>query len=344
MGRNGVKAALLTAVFIVSAGSCSVQPKESSSELFAMDTLVTVKAYGGSDEAVHAASDRLRTLEKLLSVTDENSEIYRVNSADGSPVTVSRETAELVSRALDMCERTDGALDITVYPVLREWGFTTGEYKVPSETEIADALGYVGYENAAVSGSTVSLPSGCMLDLGACAKGYAGDAMSAVLRENGVTSAIINLGGNVQTLGSKPDGSEWRVGIANPYSPNEIIGTVSVSGKAVVTSGGYQRYFTDSDGNIRIHIIDPRTGMPAESGIISMTVIGNSGFECDALSTALFVMGSDGAVKFWRKNGGFDMIFVTEDGKCAVTENIADSFTDLAGLQTSVIRSSDEQR
>ncbi len=326
--------AVLTLTAVSSCGS--VLETEASRELFAMDTIISIKAYGQrSEEAVNTAADRLKELESRFSVTDENSDIGILNKL--GTASVSDDTAYVVSEALNVCESTDGALDITIYPVLREWGFTTGNMHVPADEDIAAALAKTGYENIGISGSTVTLPEGYMLDLGSCAKGYAGDEMLAVMSELGATSALVNLGGNVQALGSKPDGAEWSVGIANPFSPNELLGILQIHDKSVITSGGYQRYFTDDSGNVYIHILDPHTGYPADSGLVSVTVIGDRGIMCDALSTALFVMGKERAVGYWREEGGFDMVLVTDEGNVYITENIADSFRNSSGFPVEII-------
>ena len=326
------------AVLILAAvSSCGAVPEtEASRELFAMDTIISIKAYGQrSEEAVNAASDRLKELEESFSVTDGNSDIGIVNELGSARV--SDDTAYVVSEALNVCRDTDGALDITIYPVLREWGFTTGNMHVPSEEVITAALARTGYENIGISGNTVTLPEGYMLDLGSCAKGYSGDEMLEVMSELGINSALVNLGGNVQALGSKPDGTEWSVGIANPFSPNDLLGVLQIHDKSVITSGGYQRYFTDDDGNVYIHILDPRTGHPADSGLVSVTVIGDKGIMCDALSTALFVMGKERAVGYWREDGGFDMVLVAADGTVYITKNIAGSFINSSGFPVEII-------
>lgn len=326
--------ALLLILFV---SSCGAAPEhEASQELFAMDTIISIKAYGQkSEEAVNAASDRLTELEGLFSVTDENSDIGTLNRLGEAEV--SDDTAYVVSEALKFCESTAGKLDITIYPVLREWGFTTGNMHVPDEDAITAALANTGYEKVSISGNTVTLPQGYMLDLGSCAKGYTGDEMLEAMSQLGITSALVNLGGNVQTLGTKPDGSEWSVGIANPFSPNELLGILQIHDKAVITSGGYQRYFTDDDGNVYIHIIDPETGHPADSGLVSVSVVGDTGLMCDALSTSLFIMGKENAVNYWRENGGFDMVLVTDDGTIYITRNIAESFKNSSGFPVEII-------
>ncbi len=326
-----------SAALIAVTASCSPEPEtETSRELFAMDTIISVRAYGQrSEEAVNAAADRLKELEELFSVTNENSDIGRLNKL--GTANVSDDTAYVISEALNVCGSTDGSLDITIYPVLREWGFTTGNMHVPTGEAVAAALEKTGYEDIGISGNTITLPEGYMLDLGSCAKGYAGDEMLAEMSRLGATSALVNLGGNVQTLGTKPDGSEWSVGIANPFSPNELLGILQIHDRSVITSGGYQRYFTDDDGNVYIHILDPATGYPADSGLVSVTVVGDRGIMCDALSTALFVMGKERAVSYWRGEGGFDMVLVTDDGTVYITENIAQSFRNSSGFPMEII-------
>ncbi len=324
-------------LILAAVSSCSSAPEtEASRELFAMDTIISIKAYGQrSEEAVNAAAERLTELEELFSVTDENSDIGLLNKLGTAKI--SDDTVYVVSEALNVCEGTDGALDITIYPVLREWGFTTGNMHVPSDEAITAALAKTGYENIIISGNTITLPEGYMLDLGSCAKGYSGDEMLEVMSEVGATSALVNLGGNVQALGSKPDGSDWSVGIATPFSPNDLLGILQIHDKSVITSGGYQRYFTDDDGKVYIHILDPHTGYPSDSGLVSVTVIGDRGIMCDALSTALFVMGKERAVGYWREEGGFDMVLVADDGTVYITENIADSFRNSAGFPVEII-------
>ena len=176
-------------------------------ELPAMDTLMKLTLYGeNAQAAAEPAKERIRELEGLLSTTDENSEIYAANHSGGAPVALSGDTAALLDRALQLCRRTDGALDVTIYPVVRAWGFTTGGSRVPDRAELDGLLERVDYARVALSGSTLALPEGMELDLGAVAKGYTGDVLMDLLEEEGVTSAIVELGGNVQALGSKPDG------------------------------------------------------------------------------------------------------------------------------------------
>lgn len=291
---------------------------------FAMDTVMTLRLYEGGDEALlDEAEDRVKELEGLWSVTDEGSEISALNR-DGA-AQLSPETADLLDTALGLCGRTGGALDISTYPVLRAWGFTTGEYAVPNDETIAGLLSMVDYTQVELDGSAAALPGGMEIDLGSVAKGSTGWRLAHLLKENGVTSALLDLGGNIQTVGARPDGSPWRVGIRDPEGDGNL-GVVAVTDKAVVTSGGYERYF-EEDGVRYWHILDPETGRPARSGLLSVTVIGDSGTVCDGLSTALFVMGLDKALDHWRQYQDFEAVFVSEDGSVTITAGLENRFT-----------------
>ena len=303
------------------------EQKEAEKSLFAMDTYINLTAYGkDSEPALDAATDRLAELEQLWSVTDSESDIYAVNHSSGQRVSVDPLTAELLSFSLQMAEKTGGSLDPTIYPVLTAWGFTTGKNQIPADSEITALLHNVDYRKVQLAGNDVQLENGMMLDLGAVGKGYAGDLLAQTLRENGVKSALLDIGGNVQAIGDKPDGSPWRLGLRDPFSEGTL-GILEVSDKAVVTSGNYERYFIGADGKQYGHIIDPATGYPADSGLLSVTVIAQEGKLCDALSTALFVMGLDKAAAYWQQNQNFDMILVTEDGELYLTPGIAEHFT-----------------
>ncbi len=299
--------------------------KECSISFTAMDTYMEITAYTSDESVLDEAEQEILRLEALLSVTDEGSEIYAINHADGESVEVSEETYDLLSLALELAEETDGAFDPTIYPLVEAWGFTTGDYRVPEEDEIQTLLGLVDYTKVKLSVGSVTLPTDTELDLGAIAKGYAADMVCALLEDAGVESALLYLGGNIQAIGTKPDGSAWRIGIQAPES-SEYIGVLSVSDAAVVTSGGYERYFTGDDGETYWHIIDPATGYPADSGLLSVTIIADSGSYADALSTALFVMGAEEAIAFWQEHSDFDMVLLTESGEVYVTDGVYEEF------------------
>lgn len=314
-------------LFVSLAGCSSVQElPEAENSLFAMNTYMTLTAYGENAEtALEESADQIQTLESLWSVTDSESEIYRANHSAGQTITVSQETAELLSFALEMAEKTNGALDPTIYPLLTAWGFTTDTKQVPSDEEIASLLQYVGYDRIQLEDKSLVVPDGMELDLGAVGKGYAADLVTEVLEEYGVESAIISLGGNIQAIGSRPDGNDWRIGIRAPWEDGNL-GVLEINDAAVVTSGGYENYFEDENGTVYWHIINPATGYPANNGLQAVTIIGNEGRLCDALSTALFVMGPEKAEEYWMENGGFDMLLVTDENEIILTEGIADRF------------------
>lgn len=319
---------------------CGEKPDTSSKkqhDVFAMDTYMSLTAYGDNAEtALDNAEKRINVLDSLLSVTSEESDIWRINNSDGKPVEVSDDTARIIASAIDYGDKT-GTLDITIYPVLKEWGFTTQEYKIPDSETLERLLENVNYSDIQLDGNTVLIPENYMIDLGAVAKGYTGDEVIAELRESGVESAIISLGGNVQSLGLKPNGSQWNVAVKNPFMPDANMCIVSIDAKAVITSGNYERFFTGEDGNNYWHIIDKSDGCPADNGLVSVTIIGDSGVMCDALSTALFIAGTEQAQEYWRKNGGFDMILVTDDGKIIYTDGLSDSFKNVSGMPAEVI-------
>ena len=310
-------------------GSAPADAEESVTKtIFAMDTVMDLTPCGpNAAAAAEAAAERITDLEQLFSVTIDTSDISNVNTHSGERVEVSPDTAALLETALEFCGKTGGALDISVYPVLKAWGFTTGEYQVPSADTIQSLLAHVDYRDVQcdAASSTVQIAEGMEIDLGSVAKGYTGDRVMEVFRENGVTSGMISLGGNVQTLGTKPDGSNWRIAIQNPEGGEGFVGVIEVADQAVITSGGYERYF-EQDGETYWHIIDPATGAPARSGVISATIAGASGAMCDALSTAFFIMGPDKAAEFWKANDGFDYLLVLEDGSLVMSQGFADRF------------------
>ena len=297
---------LLALIFLLSA--CSGQNKPVSGDTFVMNTYMTITAYGSNaSAAVEQALATLGELDATLSVTDENSEIYAYNHGDTTAL--SPATQALVDRGFAIGQRTGGALDITIYPLVQAWGFTTEVKRVPSQAEI-DAL--------------LAAPSG-QLDLGALGKGYAGDVLAEQMQEAGVTSALLTLSGNIHCVGAKPDGSAWKIAIQDPNNPSAYLGAVSVENKAVVTSGGYERFF-ELGGRSYHHIIDPATGYPAEAGLTSVTIVANSGTLADGLSTALFVMGLDAALAHYEMYQDFEAVLVTDDHQVYLTAGLGGVF------------------
>lgn len=317
--------------------SCTDEAPQSR-DIFAMDTYMNIVAYGeNADITLNSAESEIYRLEKILSVTDENSEVYKLNNSHGKTVAVCEDFVNLLDFSTGFAEKTEGYFDISIYPLLRLWGFTTGDYKIPTQEEIDNMLKYVDYSKINTNENEVTLPSGFEVDFGAVAKGYTSDKVADILKENGIKSAIINLGGNVHALGKKPDGSMWNVAVTNPLSPDDTLGILMVTDKAVVTSGNYQRYFTGDDGKNYCHIINPFTGYPVENGLASVTVIGESGLMCDTLSTALFVMGKEKAVEFMADRPNMSYILAEENGNITISENISRHFELTADLPLEVV-------
>lgn len=315
--------AMLSALLFLTGCSAESSPEPVQGTFFAMDTMMDFTIYGESG-LINQSESLIASLESLVSVTDADSELYAINQTGSGMLT--EEASSLMKQALEICRRTDGALDLSIYPIVRAWGFTTGSYQVPDEAEIQALLPLVDYRKIQYDAATgtVTLPEGMEIDLGSVAKGYAGQLAAQMLREHGVQSALLNLGGNVQTVGAKPDGSPWQIGIKDPQGEDAMM-VLSVEDQAVVTSGGYERYF-EQDGQTYWHIMDPSTGHPADSGLISVTIVGDEGVVCDGLSTALFVMGLEKAADLWAQSGDFEAVFVTASGEVYITEGLRDRF------------------
>ena len=311
-------AALVLLLCLMLGGCAKSGPVET--EIFAMDTYMRIRVWGDSG-LVSDVCDEIYRLETLFSVTDEKGEIFALNR-DGKAA-LSAETAELLAKASALSERTGGAFDPTVYPLVSAWGFTADEQRVPSQDELSALLPSVGVDHLQLSGTDAVLTGGAQLDLGGIAKGYTAQKCLSYLESEGVRRAMVSLGGTVLTLGTKPDGSAWVIGIADPNEPSEAVATLTFTGSmALVTSGGYQRYF-EKDGVRYHHILDPETGLPADTGLASVTVITSDGTTADALSTALFVMGLEEGTEFWRDSDDFEAVFITQEGKIIATEGAA---------------------
>lgn len=306
---------------------CGVAGETESRTVYAMDTVMTLTAYvpenlpHAVDQGLPMAEAEIHRLDALLSISRENSDIYRLNQDKSADI--SSETADLLRRAIDLSEATGGAFDPTVYPLMELWGFSGDTQRVPEDQEIQQALNQVGTQYIwelypkKNNVSHVALSPQCSLDFGGIAKGYTAQMVLDTLETAGIESAVISLGGNVGLLGTKPDGSPWIVAVEKPDGSGETAATLSIPGGErtyCVTSGAYQRYFQE-DGVTYHHILDPKTGYPAETDLLSVTIVSKNGTEADALSTALFVMGFEEAVAFWQAGQyDFELVLITEEG------------------------------
>lgn len=299
-----------------------------SQEIFAMDTYMTVTAYGdNAQKGVTDAVAEIQRLDNLLSIGKEDSEISKLNKSGCAAL--SDDTAVMVTKALDLYKSTGGAFDITVLPLMELWGFTTQEYYVPTEDEIQSTLQRVGADKLTWDESTKTLTLGDKqeIDLGGIAKGFTSSRIMEIFKKDGVTCGMVSLGGNVHLLGTKQDGSAWRVGIQDPNNTDDMLGVLEANDCAVITSGAYERNF-EKDGVTYHHIIDPATGKPSNSGLTSVTIVSKDGTLADGLSTSLFVMGKDKAIAYWKQHADeFDTILVDKDRNVYITEGIAGNFS-----------------
>lgn len=327
-------AALLVAGCALSLSACG-ETQAVESQLFAMNSAVSLKAYGKNAEAgLQSAASVISALDAALDPEREGSTLYNINHSAGSGAVVTGQVAEMFQTAKEVSAATEGALDLSVYPLVKAWGFVDGRYTVPSESEIESLLPKVDLSAVSISAMAetdtflLTLPAGMELTFASVARGCAAMYAVRALRQAGVDSGIVSFGGTVQTLGSKPDGSDWVVALQDPVNTGSYIALLDIGADtAVVTSGGYLRYFVDDDGNRWTHLLDPSTGYPADNGLLSATVICEDGTYADALSTALCVMGETKAKKFYEENSGFEVILVTDDFRIIVSEGARDVFS-----------------
>lgn len=334
-------AGICIGILILTEGSrYFVQNQKCQKQLFAMDTYMEFTAYGkNSEKAVDAAIEEVQKLDAMLSAENSKSEVYALNEQGNLQAT--DDLAELILRGKEIYQETDGLFDDTIYPVMKLWGFPTGNYHVPTAAEVQKKLALVDENKVEIQtrdsdekgrdskekAKFVTLGADQQIDFGGIAKGYTGQKLAELFQEYGVSSALVSLGGNIQAIGTKPDGSSWKVGIRDPKGgQQDYIGVLSVENQAVITSGGYERYF-EEDGKTYIHIINPRTGYPADGDLLSVTIVSKDGTLADGMSTALYIMGYEKACQFWRQHREeFNVILVTDDGKIHISENLKGNF------------------
>ena len=287
------------------------EPKESRVGFF-LDTVITLTAYTEKPELLEKALEECGRYEQMLSRTIEGSDVWKINHAEGQPVTVNPETREILETAIAVSEKSGGAFDVTIAPCSTMWDFTSGEKNVPD----AAAL------------DTVTLPAGMMIDLGGIAKGYIADAVKKQLAEAGIQHAILSFGGNIVAIGMKPDGSTWKVGIQDiDKATGEIMMISQNFGGSTVTSGIYERGF-EKDGVYYHHILDSETGWPIQSELASVTIFSESSMMGDALSTAVFALGIDEGSRLIEATEGTEALFIRKDRSAVGTSGVREYLTD----------------
>ena len=289
-----------------------------------LNTFVTVTLYDTDDqEILDGCFDLCAEYENLLSRTKETSEIYRLNHrAEGErSLQVSEKTAQVIAKGLEYSRLSDGAFDITIEPLSSLWDFTAENPQVPPEEAIREARERVNYRNVSVEGNVVTFADDVTtIDLGAIAKGFIADEIKAYLIEEGVRSAIINLGGNVLCVGARPDETPFRIGIQRPFAErNEVAGALDIEDMSVVSSGVYERHFIQDGVNYH-HLLNPRTGYPYENGLVQVTIISRDSVDGDGLSTTCFALGIEEGSELLESLEDTYGIFMTEDGETYYTE------------------------
>lgn len=309
--------------------------------IFCMNTLISFQIHGKKEEQVLSrVKAELFRLEKKLSRFVQDSEVSRINQFAGKDyVDLSTETYEILSIAIRLAEISQGLFDITVSPLVDLWDYKHS-FHAPEEGKIRRTLDLVNYRDLLLNSKEKRAylrKKGQSIDLGGIGKGYASDHCIKVLQENGISSAFINIGGNVSTLGNKPEGFPWSVGIRHPRQENSLIGAVKVTDKAVVTSGDYERYFIDMDGERRHHILNTVTGYPIDSGLISVSVIYESAVIGDALSTAIFAAGIEKGLEYLVHFPGAEAIMVDKFLQVYITQGIKECFQAAEGVEALII-------
>lgn len=310
---TALSCALLLVLFVA---GCKANAQPITKTAFFFNTVITITFYSESDATLFPEVENLcRKYENMLSRTVEGSDIYNINHAKGDCVEVNAETAVLIEEALSYCRLTDGMVDITIAPLMDLWNFTDGESEkeAPSDEEIRKLLSHVDYRNVVVEDNCVSISDPeAAIDLGFIAKGYIADKVKEFLVSKGVKSAIINLGGNINLIGSKPDGSSFEIGIRKPFgAEGEYMDSVSASDTSLVTSGIYERCFTDGD-KFYHHILNPHTGYPVENSLTQVSVICEDSTKADALSTTLLLLGKEEGLILIDATDNASAMFVEE--------------------------------
>ena len=319
----GIILMIISTAWLAGCSAKTADPVSRSS--FLLNTFVTVTLYDSQDEEIlDGCIELCSEYEKRLSKTLEESEIYRLNHRKPGErtFTVSEPAARVLEKGLEYSRISDGAFDITIEPLSSLWNFTGEDPQIPSEEEIGELVKRVDYRKVSLEGTQVTFADDVTtIDLGAIAKGFIADELKAYLKEQGVKSAIINLGGNVLAIGGKPDGSSFNIGIQEPFhADGEPITSVYLKDQSVVTSGTYQRYF-EKDGILYHHILNPSTGSPCNNGLSSVTIITDSSLTADALSTTCFLLGPEEGMKLVNQLDNVDAIFISTDNEITYSRN-----------------------
>lgn len=302
-----------------------------SKQFYCLGTIISLTAYGTSAEiAINKAQERLKDIDDKMSVFKADSELSKINLLAGKQFQkVSSDTYFVIKRAVYYSKLSCGTFDPTIRPLVKLWNIAKENFKIPTNYEIKENLKFINYEDIILdeNSSSIMLKNKMeSLDVGGIAKGYAADEINKIFNKYKIKSGIIDLGGNIYTVGKKSNGDNWKIAIQNPIRERgSYVGVLSLSNKSIVTSGGYERYSTEGN-KIYHHILNPKTGYPAENEIISTTVISDNSIDGDGLSTGLYIMGLKKSIKLIEALDGIDAVFITRDNKVYLTSNIRNNF------------------
>ena len=323
----------ITIFLTLAISGCSSEEKNeqlSRTEIF-MGTPIKLTLYNESDEDIlDKAFEKVSEIENTLSINKPGTELDELNEKSGeSPVKLSEMSYDVIKKAIEYSKLSDGGYDVTIGPLIKLWSIGLPEAKVPTQEEINEVIKLIDYSNIEVNDSNREVflnKKGMIVDLGSIAKGYAADELVKLLKDEGVEKAIIDLGGNIYALGSKEENKNWRIGIQNPFdNRGNVVGTIDVSNKSVVTTGIYER-FIEKDGKKYHHILNPKTGYPYETNIAGVSIITDYSIDADALSTLVFTKGLEEGLKFVNELENIEAIFITNEKEIYTTEGIKNNF------------------
>ena len=317
-------------IILTFAGCANIKDPISLSGTY-FNTFVTITLYDSTDTGLlDQCSDYLEHYDRLFSLTREDSELYRLNNSylPDTPVTVSSELGFLLQKGMEYTKSSKGAFSILLSPLTSLWDFTATSPILPKDREITEALTKISSRDITLDSNSVTFKkTGMGIDLGSVSKGYIADQLKHFLLSKGIKSGLINLGGNILCIGTKPDGSNFTIGIKQPFSESsEILGTVSVRDKSIVSSGIYERCFT-LDNKLYHHLLDTNTGYPLENDLISVTIISPLSLDGDALSTTCFSLGLTEGIKYLENFEDVDGIFVDKEGTLHYTDNFIEKYS-----------------
>lgn len=303
--------------------SCS---KQDNPRGFSPINAEEVETFENDEKTKTFIEKRAKEMNAKWDAQDTESEIAKLNNTRANDH-LSDETIQLLLKCISLSEKTDGLLDITLYPLTRLWGFEGKDPKIPQDMLVSLMFSKCGMDTISVSDNKFTLNQFTMLNPSAVTKGYSADLIAAELEKEDCKEALIKFEDHVRTFGKREDGKKWNVALTDPFKNDQIFSYVSVDGGISVSTKGTFRNYFEEEGKRYCDIFDPRNGKPVDNDLVSVTVIGESGITADAFATACLIMGSKDAAKFYQNNEGFEFVMVLNDGKIQVSEGIADSIT-----------------